>query len=217
MLRHLRRALGGGDKLLADQFAGDVGAHLLVGHLPVGQDALVERGIELAIGPAQRRDRGDLAVDRAARDDHALVMAEFLQRHAVDDPLQRAVEPALRDKGRDIERGLFAAIRLHLGVDRLAQLGIADLGIADLGNLRATDAAPHAGDVRHVTRRKGDRDHPQDDEGDDDTGLGIDDPAEETEHGRPIGRRKSGDALRGGRASIKLVPQRRRAIGVEHV
>ena len=183
LLRHLRRPLRRQHQLLRDDVACDVGADLRVGQLLVGEQLLVADGIELAVGTAQAGDAGDDAVDRTLADDHALVLAEAFQRDAVDRAVQRGLQAALFEQLFHGQRRDALAGAGELGLDALAQLGGRDLRAADGGDAAARQAGAVARETGDVARGEGQRDDAQHDEGDDDAGLGIDDPAEEAEHG----------------------------------
>src|SRR3546814_12842925 len=83
-----------------------------IGQPLLREHALVDFRAELAVRPLERGNAGDLAVDEALADAHALAFGELGEGHPVDQPRQRSFDPAALDEAADIERGLLLTIIL---------------------------------------------------------------------------------------------------------
>src|SRR3546814_15361956 len=94
-----------------------------IGQPLLREHALVDFRAELAVRPLERGNAGDLAVDEALADAHALAFGELGEGHPVDQPRQRSFDPAALDEAdedrKSVVEGKSVSVRVDLGGRRV--------------------------------------------------------------------------------------------------
>ena len=189
-LRHHRPESGRPGDLLSQKARTDVVAHLRVGQTLGGQRLTVGGFAEIPVRPAEGADGPDLAIDEVVACSQAIVPGEGGDHVTIDQLAQHFVETTLRDEFGHRNRRIFLAHAIQRARGRAAEFGAVDpLAAHHRHAIAAGNPAEHAR-ARHVGAGEGEGDQSQKGEGEPEADLGLEEAAEEGEHGcekRPVG------------------------------
>ena len=189
-LRHHCPEGGRPGNLLSQKARTDVVAHLRIGKTLRGQRLTVGCFAEISVRPAEGPDSPDLAVDEVVACSEAIVPGEGGDHVTIDQLAQHFVETTLRDEFGHRNRRIFLTHSVQRVRGRAAEFGAVDPLVAHHRNAIAPGNPAEHARARHVGAGEGEGDQSQKGEGEPEADLGLEEAAEEGEHGcekRPVG------------------------------
>ena len=189
-LRHHSAESGGARDLLGEQARADVVAHLRIGQPLCGEGLAVGVLVEIPVRAAKGGYRLNFAVYQIVARPEAVVAREGRDDIAVDQLVQHLLETAPGDEGGHGQGRIFLANSIERARRRTAQFRTVDpLVTDDRDPVAPGDSAEHSG-ARHVGAGEGEGDQAEKGEGKAKADLGLEETAEESEHGcerHPVG------------------------------